>query len=485
MFIPALYGYFADEDHASRVFFYGGVLFLFLTTILGIATSANMDKNVIRSHLLALLGAFTVLPVMLAVPTYEAIGNTTFINAYFEMVSSITTTGATLFDEPERLSQTVHMWRATVGWMGGLLMWVAAIAIFAPLNIGGFEITARRRISATSAHHVYAENTITPGQRVLMHFSRLLPIYVGLTFVLWICLILAGSTPFEALCHAMSTISTSGISPVGGIQNAGGGIFAELLIFIFLFFAISRLTFAPETQSDSLERLGRDPEFRMGLICAIGLPCLLFLRHWVGAIEVNEVENVSAAIRVLWGSAFTVLSFLTTTGFLSDHWAEARSWSGLQTPGLILMGVALIGGGVATTAGGVKLLRVFALYKHGMREIEKVIHPSSVGGAGEAARHLRGKGAQMAWVFFMLFAISICVVAVALSLTGLNFEDSLVMTISSLSTTGPLAEAVSNGEVLYSGLSTSSKFIVAAAMVLGRLETLAIIALLNPGFWRS
>lgn len=485
MFPVAVFAKLSRENHESRVFLYCGILLLILTVLIAIATDANRRRSVLKSHLLALAGAYLILPAVLAVPFYEAVKNTSYMNSYFEMLSSFTTTGATLFDDPERLSRSVHLWRATVGWFGGLFVWIIAIAILAPLNLGGFEVTARGGAGRTGHYFTQIAKGATPARRLAHHAGQLTPIYVGLTAALWVFLFLAGEEPFVAFCHAMSTLSTSGISPVGGLSGGSGTLIVEGLIFIFLFFSISRLTFAPETQSDSLVRLSGDPEFRMGLVCALVVPLLLFLRHWSGAFEFDDQENLQAALTALWGAVFTVLSFLSTTGFESTVWAESRNWSGLETPVLVLMGLAVTGGGVATTAGGVKLLRVFALYKHGVREMQKLIHPNSIGGHGSDARHLRRQGAYMAWIFFMLFALSVAMVMLALSLTGLDFETSMVFTISALSTTGPLATVATEIPLSYADLSEAAKLILGATMILGRLETLAIIALLNPDFWRS
>ncbi|MEM9637469.1 MAG: potassium transporter TrkG, partial [Pseudomonadota bacterium] len=186
-----------------------------------------------------------------------------------------------------------------------------------------------------------------------------------------------------------------------------------------------------------------------------------------------------------WGSVFTVMSFLTTTGFASEHWAQTQAWSGLDTPGLILMGLALIGGGVATTAGGVKLLRVFALYLNGLREMERLVHPSSVSGAGTDARRLQRNGAFIAWIFFMLFALTLAVLTILLALLGVSFEEALVLTIAGLSTTGPLTSLAADTPISLAELSGAAKAVFCAAMVLGRLETLAIIALLTPDLWRG
>lgn len=481
----AAYAKLAGEDYESRVFFYAGILFFILAGLLAIATGANRGRSVLRSHLLALAGVYLLLPAVLAVPFYEAVRNTSFLNSYFEMLSSLTTTGATLFDDPARLSNSVHLWRATVGWLGGMFTWIVAIAILAPLNLGGYEVTARVGAGRTGQYFVQITEGATPARRLAYHAGQLIPIYAGLTGALWIFLFLAGEDPFIALCHAMSTLSTSGISPVGGLSGGSGGLIGEGLVFIFLFFAISRLTFAPETQSDSLLRLRRDPEFRMGMLCVMIFPLLLFLRHWSGAFEFDDPENLSAALTALWGAGFMVLSFLTTTGFESSVWQEARNWSGLETPGLVLMGFAMIGGGVATTAGGVKLLRVYALYKHGARELQKLVHPNSIAGQGAEARHLRRQGAYISWIFFMLFAISLAVVMLLLSLQGIAFEDAAVLSVAALSTTGPLTEIAAESPARISELGAMAKVILGAAMILGRLETLAIIALLNPDFWRS
>ena len=97
--------------------------------------------------------AFAALPVMFAVPFYTALGTTTFLDAWFEMVSSFTTTGATTYDNAGRLSSTLHLWRALVGWLGGLLVWITALAILAPMNIGGFEVRARGRAGQGGGGH--------------------------------------------------------------------------------------------------------------------------------------------------------------------------------------------------------------------------------------------------------------------------------------------------------------------------------------------
>ncbi|WP_417526095.1 TrkH family potassium uptake protein [Marinovum sp.] len=483
MMVPAVHALVAEAFHQARSFFYAGLLTLIFVTLVGVALSNRPISRTGLRQLLGLLGAFTVLPLIMAVPFHEALRTTSFLNAYLEMVSSFTTTGATLF-APERLSDTLHLWRALVGWMGGLLMWIAAAAILAPLNLGGFEVTASAEPGGGEARVAHMEGA-DPTTRMMRTAWRLIPVYFGLTLALWILLLVAGEAPLAAFSHAASTMATSGISPIGGVQNGVAGFVGELLIFLFLMFSLSRLTFTNDTVTGAAADLRHDPEFRLGLAFVVIVPGFLILRHWAGAFEVDEVDDLVSAFRAAWGSMFTVLSFLSTTGFESSDWAAARSWSGLDSPGIILLGLAMIGGGVATTAGGVKLLRVFALYLNGRREIERLVHPSSVGNARAVSRRIRRHGAFVAWVFFMLFAISLAAITVILGGFGVRFDAAIVLATSALSTTGPLTAVALDAPIVLVELNAGAKLVYGAAMVLGRLETLAIIALLSPNLWRN
>ena len=121
MYVPASYALNQRDHHIARSFFYSGTLTLILALMIMVAISNRTIRQSSLQQLASLFGAFTVLPLILAVPFYEAVETTSFINAYFEMVSSITTTGATLYDDYSRLGGAVHLWRAQVGWFGGLI----------------------------------------------------------------------------------------------------------------------------------------------------------------------------------------------------------------------------------------------------------------------------------------------------------------------------------------------------------------------------
>jgi len=484
MYIPALHALAFDDHRPARIFFYYGTFLLFIAGAVGVATANHRSAKPARAQLLSIAGVFTVLPLFLALPFREVVGNTTYLNAVLEMVSALTTTGATLFDDPDRLPLSLHVWRALVAWLGGLFMWVAAVAILAPLRLGGFEVSTPRRQQAETRPTTGLDQVISPEVRMWRAARTMGPIYLFLTLNLALILMLAGDDPTTAAIHAMSTLSTSGISAVGGLQDAVSGRVGEVAVFFFLIFAVSRQTFAAEWRKGHLGLLRDDRELRIAAFFVAAVPLALFARHWTGALEVRLEDDMWQGLEALWGAMFTVLSFLTTTGFESSGWTAAQYWSGLSTPGLLLMGLSVLGGGVATTAGGVKLLRVYALYRHGRQEMALLVEPHAVAGVKSESRRVHPEGAQAAWIFFMLFAMSIAGLSALFALSGVSFEAAMVMTVAGLSTTGPLLSVAMEGGVQLSDQNTATKIIFAGAMVLGRLETLAIIALLNPEFWR-
>ncbi|QQA44668.1 TrkH family potassium uptake protein [Pelagovum pacificum] len=483
MLVPAAHALAAESYVELRAFLFGSFLVFIGSGIVALTLRGRHPDESAFVQLATLLAAMVVLPAVFAVPFLMARPvETTVFDGWFEMLSSFTTTGATLWPDPQDLSETLHLWRGVVGWLGGLLMWVAAMAIFAPLNLGGFEVRASYGTSANVSSFSQLDRQAGPYERLDRYFSQLAPIYVAMTFVLTFGMILSGQSSYHAFCHALAVMSTSGISPVGGLSYAGGGVIAEVLVFLFLGLALSRRTYGKVLPGEITSSVRNDHEFRLGLLIIAVSSATLFVRHWIGSVDGTTPGNALAAA---WGAIFTVTSFLTTLGFASQHWTSATLWSGLETPGLVLIGLAIFGGGIGTTAGGVKLLRVHALYQHGKREIERLVHPSSVGGAGSDARRIRREGAMIAWVFFMLFAMSLALLMLCLSATGVSFEDSMVLAVASLTNCGPLVRIGAETPIAYAQLSELAQGILAAGMVMGRLELLAIIALLNPDFWRG
>jgi len=448
-----------------------------LALMLALATSRPMRRNAGRGLFPLLAAIYLVLPGIMAVPLVEVLGMR-FGDAWFEMISSFTTTGATLIDTPRRVPDAVHLWRAMAGWFGGLFVLVSATALLAPLGLGGVELIRPQ----SDYGRVHAGPGQASGQRLKAHGLVILPWYAGLTGALWLVQVVLGVPGFRALIHAMSTLSTSGILPretLGGV-----GFLAEVTLFVFMILALSR-GFMPSPGGSTRHRPTAGPEVLVAAIIVALVTLIVAARHWMGAFEAAEGENLPALGRAAWGAAFTGLSFLTTTGFVSQDWIAIRLWSGLTPPGLVLMGLAIIGGGVATTAGGVKLMRVYALARLGKLELERMIYPSMVAGGGERQRFLVTTGARAAWLFAMVFAIAAAVLVAVLMLLGMGFETGLIFTIAAITTTGQLVQVAGDLPLHWSLLSDPAKAALGLGMILGRLEILVLLALLMGQFARD
>ncbi len=480
MLVPAGYALKIGDGGTALVFAGSMALVLALAFILGLSLMNRSPRISARAHLVTILLVYAILPLFLALPVISLVPSFGPLRGYFEMLSSLTTTGASLIDDPYSVVPAIHLWRGLVSWMGGLFILVIAFSIMEPMNIGGFEIRSPVAGAGVGAD---SSGNADSAERILRTVGSIGPVYAGATFVLMMALILSGDRAFVAAIHAMSIMSTSGISPVGGLEGSTSGRWGEVFMMLFLMFAVSHRMFLSIANWRNFAWLRHDAEVRIMLIAIGSVSILLFLRHWLAAFDVRTQEDSLAAIRALWGSLFTVLSFLTTTGFESADWQTARNWSGMGTPGIVLLAVAVAGGGIATTAGGVKLLRLYALYKHGLREMERLVHPSSVGGAGMAARRFRREGGLIAWIFLMLFSIGIALVMLALALENIPFEDSAGLAIAALTNTGPAA-AMLDPALQFSNLDSLGLSVLSIAMIFGRVEVLVLIALFNPSYWR-
>lgn len=482
MLIPAAHGFLLGTARLGRAFLYSALIFMLLGALLALATAQPRRRPRVQGLFPMLSAIYLVVPAVMAVPLAEALPALRFTDAWFEMISSFTTTGASVIETPRRLPETVHLWRAMAGWLGGLFMLAAATALLAPIGLGGFELMRPPAEHPLASDRAGAQTYQTAVPRFLAHLRQILPLYAGLTGLLWALLSLSGMAGFPAAMVAMAVLSTSGILPREALGNVGFA--AELAIFLFFFLALSR-AFMPGTMPRLPLGLRDDPQPRIALVLICAVTVLVVLRHWLGGHEPIEGETVPVLGQAAWGAAFTGLSFLTTTGIVNDAWIAGRAWSGLQPPGLVLLALALMGGGVATTAGGVKLLRIYALARMGGDELRRLIHPAAVAGGGERRRFLAGRGAHAAWLFIMVFVAVATLLVATLLVLGMSFENAIIFAAAALSTTGQLAQYAGDSALHWSLVSDPARAVLAFGMILGRLEILVMMGLLSAQFARE
>lgn len=485
MLLPAALGFTLREHETARAFLYSASLLFALAGLIYLSSRRLSVQPGPFSHPFYMLtGAYILVPLFMALPVTESTeGGLPLFDAWFEMVSAFTTTGATAL--PDDIPRSLLMWRAMAAWLGGLFVLVYAAALLAPMNMGGFDIvTARsetigtlpdwsRKMRATVLDSGMGGNHLG---RLWAQIRIIAPAYAGVTLLLWVLLSMQGMRPLVALVYAMSTISTSGIVPAGG---GGSGLGAEMLMAVFLCLALTRRVWPGAVVPQDSGRLWQDDELRM----AIWLIAVTSLGLWAlnGAGDVFAAPG--AALAQAWGTAFTTLSFLTTTGFVSTIGApEATSFAG--PAGIVLLGLAMLGGGIATTAGGLKLLRGAALMWQAKHELEKLVHPSGMGGDGPRLRGLRSEGAFSAWLFLMVFILTLTAIVMALVLLGHPLEDALIYASAALTTTGPLTQIAGPEPLVIAALSDPARAVMALGMVLGRLELLMLLSVLWPRLGR-
>ena len=473
LMIPSVHGFISGDSHKGRSFFYAVLLGLFGFTFLRFSLHGIVFPMHRHAQLWSLIAFFLGFPVLLAIPLYEVSGTGEFIDAYLDIVSTLTTTGLPVF-APGSLSETLVIWRVSLGWASGFLIWVFAWSIFAPLNLGGFEHLGSRGKAMTLSQSTRQTAGRLPAEKFWREAVRLGPVYLWITLAAALALLIVSGDPTFAILRAMATIATFGLEIPG--HSGAGGVPGEAILAFVMLFALSRSTFSTVFARARKWWLIKDPELRV----AAGLVLLATL-VLIGQ-GAHNVESFGARLELIWGAFFTSLSFLTTTGLTSEFLPSGIV--NLDPVEIILVALAMIGGGVATTAGGIKLLRVFILAGHSRAEVNRLIAPSQVMSGQIESRSHDNHSAMLACVFLVLFVLVLGTITLALTVTGSPVKEALYLTLATVTNTGPLLPTAGGAKMLVMALPTQAKLILAAAMVLGRLEVLALLALLNPDIYR-
>ena len=380
------------------------------------------------------------------------------IDSFFESMSGITTTGATVISNIENLPESLKFYRQLLQWMGGMGLIVLAIAVMPLLGIGGGQLFK------TDIPGAMGEQRLTP--RIQETAKALWSIYLGLTVLCVIFYTLAGMSIFDAVSHSMSTVSIGGFSTYNNSIGHFNNLTIEIICMVFML--LSAMSFALHYfsiyKSKSLKYF-YDPELRFFV-------SILFI-IFILAVSVNALSVQSdLSIREL---AFHTISTVTTTGFgISD----TSSWS-FSISFLLLIG-AFIGACSGSVGGGVKSWRVMIMLNHAYSNIIKMIHPNSVLTLKVGSKSVDDNVATSVWGFFSIYVISFVVLLLAVLISGLDLETAFSSVGACLNNLGPGLGMVSDN---YSEINAFAKGILAFSMLLGRLEIFTLLIILTPMFW--
>ena len=384
-------------------------------------------------------------------------------DAVFESVSGLTTTGATVITGLDHLPKAVLFYRQLLQWLGGMGIIVLAVAIAPMLGIGGMQLYRAETPGPMKDSKLTPR--ITETAKALWYLYLLLTVLCGLAY--WA----AGMEPFDAVSHSLSTVAIGGFST----HDASLGYFDKPLVELVavVFMTVAGMNFALHFTAWRSRGLGvyrLDSELRCYLlilgIVAVVTSAYLFIS--------GAFADPLAALRI---GVFQAVSISTTTGFTTANYSAWPSF----LPVLLLF-ASFIGGCAGSTGGGLKVIRVLLLYKQGMREIVRLVHPSAqvpikVGGTVMPARVI-----DAVWGFFATYVATFSLLLLALMATGLDQVTAFSAVAACINNLGPGLGGVGPN---YAGISDAAKWLLSLAMLLGRLEIFTLLVLLSPTFWRG
>ena len=463
MVLPALVAFGYGEVDQGWTFLGALGLTVFAGGALIIATQGERPLPRRREVFFMAFLIWLLVPAFGALPFYFIAVVPSFTDAYFEAVSGFTTTGATVLSQLEIIERSVLLWRALLQWLGGLSAVLLAMVVLTPYDAGGMQLF---RSAVPHGERLSAPNHL--GQAL----TTIWWVYVGLSLLCAALLWLVGMPAFDAVCHALSTLSTGGFGTRDGSLAAFANPLAESVIAVFMLVGAINFTLHWAVLSGRGTRaLRQDPELPLLLIVA-GVAVLAI----VAALMLGGGQGPLAALR---HGLFATISMLTTTGYFSQG---SGNWP-LFVP-LLLLSLVLLGGCSGSSAGGLKIFRGFLLLKLGQRELARLSHPHGVVPVAYGG-HVVDDAAKLAvWSFFFTYIFGLALMSLVLAGLGLDLADATTAAAAALANTGP-ALALLPGAGPYETLPEAVKWVLLAGMLLGRLEFFVIFVLASPRHWRG
>jgi trk system potassium uptake protein TrkH len=431
-------------------------LLLWTANIRAVNDVSHVKSFLIVGSIWFVLGLFGSLPFML-------ITHLSFTEAVFETVSGLTTTGATVISGLDTLPKSLLYYRQQLQWLGGMGIIVLVVALMPMLNIGGM------RLLKAEIPGPMKDDKLTP--RILNTARYLWIIYLLLTLLCAGAYWLFGMSFFDAVAHAMTTVSSGGFST----HDASMGFFNKPAIEIasVIFMLAGAVNFGLHflaLRSRSVSCYWRDQEFKAYIYIILFIVIIVT----AGLLWSGHYDNVLTALRY---SLFEVVSVITSTGYGT---ADFSKWPGYL--GLLLILSSFIGGCAGSTAGGMKVVRVLYIVRGAWREIRRLLHPRAEFHIKHNGRPVSHEMADSIRGFMFLYCIVTAVLVMAMVATGLDYASAFSAVAACLNVLGPgLGEVATS----FATVTPIGKWLMVFAMIIGRLEIFTLLVLFHPMYWRE
>lgn len=461
MLVPLGAELYYDTGNA-RVFFESAVLTMLTGGLTALACSNGVgDRLSIQQIFLLTTGVWVALPIFGALPFILGSGGERFVDAFFEAMSGLTTTGATVFTGLEFRPEGVLLWRGMLQWFGGVGIIVVAMVFLPELRVGGMQIFKSEAFDTMGK--------ILPRAGEIA--QQISVVYVGLTAICALTYATLGMPAFEAIVHAMTTISTGGFATSDASFGAYQGPM-EYAAAIFMILASLPFVRYVQMLAGTARPLFLDSQVRAYLATILGL--VVFFAVYRLVVNGDDLENGFRE------AVFNVTSIISGTGYASTDY---QLWGGAAV--VLFFFIGLIGGCAGSTACSIKVFRYQLLMASISTQLRRLYAPHGVFEPRYEGRKVSEEVLSSVMAFFVLFFVSLGVVSILLGLTGLDFITSVSGAATALANIGPgLGDEIGPAGT-FTGLNDTAKWILSAAMLLGRLELMVVLVLFTPQFWRG
>ncbi len=424
-------------------------------------STRKLDNNSVgmREGYLIVTLAWVLISLFGSIPYLLSGVAPTLADAYFETMSGFTTTGASVFTYIEDIPKGLLFWRALTHWIGGMGIIVLSMAVLPILGIGGMQLFVAEVPGVTP-------DKLTP--RITQTAKNLWIIYVTLTLLCTLFLMFGGLDLFDSLCYSFAALATGGF----GTKNDSVASFSPYLqyvLIVFMFLAGINFSLHYFAFKRKFRLIFSNDELK-------NYTYIILTAALIIAIAIFLMSNTSVE-QACRDSLFTVVSIITTTGFVS---ADYLLWP--HHTWIIVMLLMFIGGCAGSTGGGIKVVRIVLLYRNGKTELKRLIHPQAIIPVRLNGKPVPPNIIYNVLAFFLIYIVIFALGSLAVSILGMDFESSIGGAASCLGNIGPGLGTV--GPVLNYGLAPQgAKWIFSLLMLLGRLELFTVLILFTRAFW--
>ena len=451
------------NDDSWLPFIQGFGLTLLAGLLIWLPVRSHSKDLRLRDGFLVVASFWTVLGAFGAAPLYLAEApSMTLTDAVFESMSGLTTTGATVLTGLDTLPKSILYYRQQLQWLGGMGIIVLAVAVLPMLGVGGMQLYRAETPGPVK------DTKLTP--RITETAKALWYVYVAFTILCLLGYWAAGMDLFDALCHAFSTVAIGGFSTHDLSIGYFNSTRIDLIAVIFMFLAGINFSLHFFTwRYVQIKHYRQDPEFRAYVFVLCVVSVIVITTLYVSGTYGNAGDSVINGL-------FQAVSIATTTGFTTANYA---SWPGALP--VLLIFASFIGGSAGSTAGGIKVIRCLLIYKQGVREIARLVHPNAEIPVKLGNSSVPPRVVDSIWGFFSVYVVVFGAMLLAMMATGLDQVTAFSAVAATLNNLGPGLGEVAAG---FMTLGNFAKWISVGGMLLGRLEIFTLLVLITPTFWR-